>query len=367
MIQRSCVFCGAEGKLTGEHVFGDWLSRIGLEVPECQASAGPLNRSGRELGGRPFTQKVRDVCGPCNSGWMSRLESTAGRVLTPLILGQSGSISKEDTATVAAWVQKTALVGMLVSSKDARTRGYGLPSEEYRALYTLQHHGAPLPASRFWIGRYEGRQRLSSIWVTPMVVHFDGHAVPEFPQAYAVTVVLGKLIVHGVRFTSAEHEVILDMPVGFAKLWPNGEPVTWPTQTPIDDRRFIRLSKGLELVSEVAGVSLAPWRPAVDLERSTAVESLVQLPTPCGEHFVFYPMDLAVAGASGDHLTFMTSCECGKSYLVETENDGAHFKAEGTAEAVSAAYEELVGEEFAITDAAARFFFKRARSQSVPP
>lgn len=55
--------------------------------------AGPLNRIGRELGvRRPFRQTVRDVCGDCNHGWMSRLEVVAQRVLTPFILGQPGQI-----------------------------------------------------------------------------------------------------------------------------------------------------------------------------------------------------------------------------------------------------------------------------------
>lgn len=119
------------------------------------------------------------------------------------------------------------------------------------------------------------------------------------------------------------------------------------------------LSKGLELVSQLANVSLAPWRPAVDLPRSTFAGSLIRLPTPCGKHFVFYPADLAVAGLAHEYHTFTTSCECGQAYLVQTEADGAHFKAEGTLEAVAAAYEELSGDEFVIQSDAEQFVFKQ--------
>src|SRR4051794_11471516 len=77
MAPKTCVFCGSGGKLTGEHVFGDWLSRIGLSTESVLQAAGPLNRSLRRMGvTRPFGWTVRDVCGPCNNGWMSRLETT---------------------------------------------------------------------------------------------------------------------------------------------------------------------------------------------------------------------------------------------------------------------------------------------------
>jgi hypothetical protein len=99
----------------------------------------------------------------------------------------------------------------------------------------------------------------------------------------------------------------------------------------------------------------------VDLPPSTLADSLVHLPTPCGEHFVFYPAELAAAGKAGDYCTFMTSCECGKAYLVQTEVDGAHFKSEGTAEAVATAYEGLAGSEFAIDSGDGQFVFKQVR------
>lgn len=358
--RKSCAFCGASGKLTGEHVFGDWLSRIGLDVPECRFGAGRLNRSPRDLGVTgPFKRTVRDVCSHCNNGWMSNLESVACRVLTPFILGNPGSISKEDTTAIAAWVQKTALVGMLVSSEDERAGGYGLPEDEYRNLYIVQQSGEPLPSSQFWIGHYQGEQRLSSIWVTPMVISIDGHAEPEIPQGYAVTVVLGELLFHGIRFTTPGLYFAHNAPDGFLWLWPYAAPVAWPSQPSVDDSRFVRLSKGLELVSQLASVSLAPWRPAVDLPRSTFGGPLLRLPTPCGKHFVVYPTDLAVAGLAGDYHMFTRSCECGKAYLVQTEADGAHFKGEGTLEAVTAAYEELLGDEFVIQIDAEEFVFKQ--------
>ena len=72
---RTYAFCGLSGTLTGEHVLGGWLSKIGLDMTPVPHRAGWLNRIGRDLGNRPpFRQEVRTVCGDCNHGWMSRLE-----------------------------------------------------------------------------------------------------------------------------------------------------------------------------------------------------------------------------------------------------------------------------------------------------
>ncbi|MEV7031719.1 hypothetical protein AB0N99_16015 [Streptomyces sp. NPDC093272] len=205
----TCVFCGSADTLTGAHVLGDWLSKIGLDPAPVPHGAGWLNRIGRELGLRPpFRQKVRDVCGDCNHGWMSRLEVVAQRVLTPLILGQPGRIEAADQGAIAAWVQKTALTAMLVSSEADRGRGYGLPASEYHELYALRNELPPLPASQFWAGRYEG-VRGWSIRVTPLAVRVDGLPEPDRPQAYAMTILLGQLVLQGVRLTTAILQVEL--------------------------------------------------------------------------------------------------------------------------------------------------------------
>jgi hypothetical protein len=106
--------------------------------------------------GSPFQQTVKNVCAACNNGWMGSLENAAKRALTPLILGRSGALSLDDQPSVAMWLQKTALVSMLVSSAKDREAGYGLPPSEYSALYGQRNASTPLPSSMFWVGRYSG-------------------------------------------------------------------------------------------------------------------------------------------------------------------------------------------------------------------
>jgi hypothetical protein len=135
MASPVCVFCGSEELLTREHVFGDWLSKIGLNDEPAQNFAGPLNRISTPMGiGKPFSATVRSVCAACNNGWMSRLETIAQRVLTPIVLGDSSRIAAADQGAVAMWLHKTVLVSMLMSSSEQREKGHGLPPSEYWLL-----------------------------------------------------------------------------------------------------------------------------------------------------------------------------------------------------------------------------------------
>jgi hypothetical protein len=355
----TCVFCGSADTLTGDHVLGDWLSKIGLDLDPVPHAAGWLNRIGRDLGVRPpFRQKVRDVCGDCNHGWMSRLEVIAQRVLTPFILGQPGQLEVADQGAIAAWVQKTALTAMLVSSEEDRGAGYGLPLSEYRELYALKDEVQPLPASQFWIGRYEG-VRDWSIRVTPLAVRIDGLAEPDRPQAYAVTIVLGQLVLHGVRFTTPSLQIRVSTRLELPQFWPAMGPVTWPSGTALDDDGFLAFTGGKDLRSTEQYIELQPWRPATELAPSQAVGGMVELPTICGKHVVYYPAVLVDEAMRGRFYAFGTACECPMAYLIHTEPDGAHCKAADTAEVISELYEALPGEEYEIGDEHGMFTCKR--------
>jgi hypothetical protein len=88
----------------------------------------------------------------------------------------------------------------------------------------------------------------------------------------------------------------------------------------------------------------------VDLPRSTAEGQMVRLPTACGKHHVYYPDVLVTEARHRRFYAFATMCECPKAYLMQTEPDGAHLKAEGTPEAITERYEALPGEEIFLED-----------------
>jgi len=57
--------------------------------------------------------------------------------------------------------------------------------------------------------------------------------------------------------------------------------------------------------------------------------------------------------------SFMTSCDCGLAYVVETALDGAHSKAAGSPPQISDLYQALSGDEYSIADENGLFFYKR--------
>src|SRR5262249_52297180 len=154
-----------------------------------------------------------------NNGWMARLEDVSQRVLPPLIRGESGTIPIEDQASIAMWVQKTALVAMLLSSEEQRRRGYGLPQTEYRALYEGRDRVGPLDASQVWVGRFEASEAFSAVHVTPMCVRISGIPEPERPQSYVVTIALGALILQGLWFTTPSLAIEMSSDLKMPRIW----------------------------------------------------------------------------------------------------------------------------------------------------
>jgi len=104
-------------------------------------------------------------------------------------------------------------------------------------------------------------------------------------------------------------------------------------------------------------------RPRIGtLRGSELVGSKIELPTPCGEHVIYYPAILAMYAHRHQSCTvFATRCECGTAYIVTTEPDAAHFRAEGPPEAIESAYDRLPWSEHDDVDGET-FFFKMAPS-----
>jgi hypothetical protein len=363
-VKGVCVFCGFEGKLTAEHVLPKWLLDIGLDLEPMAHDAGALNRIGRAMGvSLPFTRTVKDVCAACNGGWMSDLENGVKDVLRPLIRGESSTIPIAAHGVIAAWIQKTALVGMRVTAKIERNE-LQVPVDEYRLLFERRQSRMPLPNSQFWFGRYDGRARVGSIWTTPMIVAIDGLPQPQEPQAYLMTIVVGRLLLQGLRFTTPGMDMEVRPGEFMRAIWPAATDVAWTADRGIDDESFVRVvTKGRHLRTTLARVRLEDWKPATELPRSRAVGSMVELPTACGRHVVYYPGELVRRAMQGDFYWFVRSCECSISYLYRTEADGTHCFNDGSAEDMASAYESLAGGQVALHDENDAFVCKQAVAQ----
>lgn len=359
--RRACAFCGATGALTKEHVFGAWLSQLGLDSGPVAHRAGALNRLGKDLGTGPaFARTVRNVCASCNNGWMSTLEQAAQDTLGPMILGRPATIAPDHQGIVALWAQKTAAVAMLVSSKEERAAGHGLDLSEYQALYERRDLRGPLPASTVWIGRYVGT-RPAFAWVMPFTVRVDGSTEPAHPHGYVATVAVGQLVIRSARFTTRGLDITLSTRQGMSQLWPLREPIEWPQGSAVDDDEFLGFVAGKDIQADGPVLRLTPWGPAANLPQSELRGSMVMLPALCGKHVLYYPAALAREAVRGRSYLFWTSCECGTSYLIQLDSDTARCRAADITEVVTAMYDDLPGIEQTIADANGVFTFKRLR------
>lgn len=357
----ACMFCGSTWKMSGEHVLGQGLSRIGLDMTPVPHGVGQWNELTHEMGvRRPFQQTVRDVCEPCNTGWMSDLERDARRCLTPFILGQIGALEPADVGSIAAWVEKTALTSMFVSSEEQRDNGYGLPAIEYHALNALAGQKVPLPTSQFWIGRYTGSCRFA-VEVTPIAVRIDGLPEADVPQGYVITIVLGQLILHGVRFTTPSLETKVSTRQQLPQFWPPTVRATWPDGDPIDDAQFLDFARGKCLRAAEPNIKVQPWTPAVELPRSGLIDGMIELPAPCRMHMLYYPAVLAQNAQSHGHVyAFHATCDCPHTYLYRTLPDGTRLSGASKSEAdVVDMYKQLPGEKLIIRSKADVFGYKR--------
>ncbi|RAM37730.1 hypothetical protein DBZ45_09015 [Arthrobacter globiformis] len=355
---NSCAFCGSTQPLTREHLFGKWVSKIGLDLSPASHHSSALNGLPRDLGVQPpYRLQVKNFCAACNNGWMSKMEKAAQRVLTPLILGNPGKIALEDQGILAMWAQKTALTAMLVSSDEQREGGYGLARSEYKAFYLHRERMQPLDCSRFWIGEYAEDDGFSAVRVTPLVLHSPRNPEPDVPCGYALTIVLGRVVVQGIRFTSADAEVDVKSTMDMPQLWPGQGTLQWPGGTPCTRESFLGFADGKRLRGVDGQVALQPWRQAAHMPESVHAGDQVAVPAMCRKHVVSYPATLLMEAMRGRFYAFLRTCGCQVTYLLHTDSDRSRFRAHGD-DAVRI-YKRLPGEEQRLVDGTEPFLCKR--------
>jgi hypothetical protein len=143
-----CVFCGARGSLSTEHVVPKWV-RKALQIRE------PVREfSGTSYVGAAETLAIvyHEVCARCNSGWMETLETLTRPVLGPLLLGAAPGTSRmlgpDQQAILATWAVKTSLL-LALSKFRGQDHGW-IPVSTLQWLYHSSH--LPPPGTRVWMG-----------------------------------------------------------------------------------------------------------------------------------------------------------------------------------------------------------------------
>jgi hypothetical protein len=113
---RGCFFCGGR-PLTREHILPNYLS-AGSTSPGEQTTlrkhhwdgSGPPTLEAKDVDGSFMQRKVKEFCEPCNTGWMSLLESDVQMLLLSLLIGDPIRINVLGQRAIARWAIKTAMV-----------------------------------------------------------------------------------------------------------------------------------------------------------------------------------------------------------------------------------------------------------------
>jgi hypothetical protein len=236
----TCIFCGEpfgpNRPRSKEHAAPQWCGELLPNLGKAQHTQIIETVEGRAEADRglrdPFTTVAKDVCRPCNTGWMAELEEWAKPCLAAPITGQRRVLRYWRQACVASWAVKTAMVWECLSPQN-RT----IPLDVLRMFHGTQRPGA---RQQVWIGHYIDTephtfQRVAAHGVGIAPLRPD---VPDEAHAYLVALSVGQLafVVYGHTFPIPQP---FTMPAEFATrlipIWPpEQEVVEWPPSDGVD-------------------------------------------------------------------------------------------------------------------------------------
>jgi len=177
--QVECPFCGQNGVRTKEHVWAQWLhdnqgAKALLHGTHGERIPKPTDVLGRGGDGRyviqssPAGQYAKwlpnltvDVCGDCNNGWMSVLESQAKDLLEPLFrTGRPIRLTATNLTTLTVWATKSWMAYALAGPQQRNP----FTLSEYRQIADSQ---SPLGRSMVWLMHSQDDQAHVGIGVSP--------------------------------------------------------------------------------------------------------------------------------------------------------------------------------------------------------
>jgi hypothetical protein len=227
-----CVFCGAAGSLSDEHVVPKWV-RKALQIRE------PVREfSGTAYVGAAETLAIvfHEVCVSCNTGWMESLETDTRPVLGPLLLGAAPGTSRvldpDQQAILATWAVKTSL---LLALSKFRGQDYGwIPVSTLQWLY--RHHDArmPPPGTRVWMAGFSTSEVPASVQAACL------YDASRAPAAQCVTFSVGCVLFQVFATEQEDADLSLDNEAWLApkglytsallQIAPSCSPFRWPPE-----------------------------------------------------------------------------------------------------------------------------------------
>lgn len=201
---RSCIYCGAVGKLTSEHVFGDWTRKY-VQRPhqkhtfQSVIAPNPGQAVGKPVkirAGDPLNTQIKAVCEACNSGWMSQIQERAKPFLLLLFKGDQSTLGREAQRRIATWAALASMTSEYISRDPADV---AIPQFERAKMMARSR---PSNSFRIWIGKYE-RESWGGQWRHNTLPIYSSNEIEEVsersvrcPNHQTTTFIVGKLFVH---------------------------------------------------------------------------------------------------------------------------------------------------------------------------
>ncbi|MEY9937308.1 hypothetical protein [Streptacidiphilus sp. MAP5-3] len=242
---RRCIFCGKARGMSREHLWPDYLSdytstdddtRTSVSVGFTHDDSGVAHifpKETREQAGSALQFSMREVCEPCNNGWMSRLEERLKPRLLGLMRAERMTLDADEIALLATWATKTTMVHEFLSSPGDDPTPRPTATADMRRF--LMNQQLPPPHTKVWVARHFGglhadvRRGQFSIVEQPDPTWIGGYEV------LVTTLTLEQLTVL-VWATDSPRAVAAALdPAVWCQVWPGAQGLTWPTPRSASD------------------------------------------------------------------------------------------------------------------------------------
>ena len=192
----------------------------------------------RTQGGDIHDLKVRCVCGPCNNGWMRKLESRVRPLIVPLLDGQRVRLLPSDYKSIAVWAGMNAMV------MEYERLGHVTTHHTQRRM--LMNKGElPKIGWKIWIGNFvrnESRMHYAShpfFFIHGKIKKSLGQPTTYF-NGNATTQVVKQLFIHIIRspvsFVVDRWQFDSAVAGKLRVIWPTSDiSIIWPPQIIGDD------------------------------------------------------------------------------------------------------------------------------------
>ncbi len=201
--------------------------------------------------GGVFDIQVREVCRPCNQGWMNDREQGVRPFLEPMLKGDPITTTPEQMARLAQWCAQKFIV------MEHASRGTSLTPRPDREA--LRIAGQIPPYFRIYMGNHLSKSRSASRRDSLTLSLSAAGPVPPLNGMYrniqTISLIIGKLFIHlnAARVDGFDFEstYFVSRVWDECRIWPDpNSSHSWPHRPLLDNSGLSTMSSGIELISK---------------------------------------------------------------------------------------------------------------------